>query len=239
MLVVKRQKNQTLEAAYFGPPPLFQGEDASSYQQFLDEVVDFAKPADIVEKIWVRDYVDLHWDVDRLRRIKATLISSAKSDVKSMALRFVTSLESEEEDDRGDDESLEKAAVLLERERRSDDASLILPQRHAARGFANEISGLARIERMLATMEARRDKALHQLEKRRAALAARVKQAIKQQVEDELQVTEEMPDELKNLGKATCSKSAQRACQHRTKIRCWQGALRPQLAPPRISYSNS
>jgi hypothetical protein len=216
VLVVKRQKNQTLDAAYFGPPPLFQGEDASSYQQFLDEVVDFAKPADIVEKIWVRDYVDLHWDVDRLRRIKATLISSAKSIVKDLALQIVSTRcvetapgEEQEEDapliegslewllSRGDDESLEKAAVLLERECRSDDALLILPQRHAAQGFANQISGLTRIERMLATMEARRDKALHQLEKRRAALAARVKQAIKQQVEDELQVTEEMPDELK------------------------------------------
>lgn len=207
-------KKQTLDAAYFGPAPLLQGEDASSYQQFLNEVVDFAKPADIVEKIWVRDFVDLHWDVDRLRRIKARLISSAKSIVKDLALHVVTihSIPPGQEDDapilegslewllcRGDDKSLEKAATLLERERRSDDAELILPERHAAQGFANEISILARIERMLATMEARRDKALHQLEKRRAALAARVKQAIKQRSEvAEFQAPGEMPDELKN-----------------------------------------
>lgn len=57
----------------FGRPPILPGEDASAYEALLARVSADVKPADIIEKIWVRDTVDLTWEIFRLRIIKATL----------------------------------------------------------------------------------------------------------------------------------------------------------------------
>ena len=61
----------------FGPPPVLPGEDASAYEALLACVSADVKPADIIEKIWVRDIVDHTWDIFRLRRIKVSLVSQA------------------------------------------------------------------------------------------------------------------------------------------------------------------
>ncbi len=250
--------SQVQVAAYFGPPPLFNGEDSSRYDQFLTEVVDFVKPADVVEMIWLRDFVDLQWEVDRLRRIKAHLISIAKLDMKENVLqsamspyvlaperdeaaaqephddealseaqknreRFTQALREHEakqhsEDQKhsedqnhdedtdedvssqeivwdllfqGDDVSLVKAAELLGREGQSKNAFDILPDTLTARGFAKNIESLDSIERMLMTMEVRRDTALHQLEKRRATLGQRAQKAVEHVVDAEFQVVDD------------------------------------------------
>jgi hypothetical protein len=59
----------------FGPSPLLPGEDASAYEDLHRRVSAEVKPADIIEKIWVRDVVDHTWEVFRLRRIKMRLVS--------------------------------------------------------------------------------------------------------------------------------------------------------------------
>src|SRR4029453_19281244 len=59
----------------FGPPPILPGEDTSAYEALLARVSADVKPADIIEKIWVRDIVDPTWEIFRLRRIKMGLVS--------------------------------------------------------------------------------------------------------------------------------------------------------------------
>jgi hypothetical protein len=44
------------------------------------------KPSDIFEEIWVRDIVDLTWEVFRLRRLKASFLTVAMSDVVRQVL---------------------------------------------------------------------------------------------------------------------------------------------------------
>ena len=46
----------------FGPAPLLDGEDASAYDELLASVSSAVKPTDIIEKILVRDGVDLTWE---------------------------------------------------------------------------------------------------------------------------------------------------------------------------------
>jgi hypothetical protein len=58
----------------FGPPPLFEGEDPKAYDEFLTRISTAVKPVDIIEDIWVRDFVDLTFDVFRLRRLKANVM---------------------------------------------------------------------------------------------------------------------------------------------------------------------
>jgi hypothetical protein len=43
----------------------------------LARVTETLKPADVLEHIWLRDIVDLSWEVFRLRRLKVELMSAA------------------------------------------------------------------------------------------------------------------------------------------------------------------
>ena len=62
--------------AWLGPPPLFEGEDTAAYDELLARISGAMKPADIFEEVWVRDIVDLSWEVLRLRRLKASLMTA-------------------------------------------------------------------------------------------------------------------------------------------------------------------
>jgi hypothetical protein len=87
--------------APFGPPPLIQGEDRGAYNKLLARVSAAVKPVDILEEFWVHDVVDLEWEVLRLRRLKAALMTNSAS----KALRTVLDrLLDEETDDTDDDE---------------------------------------------------------------------------------------------------------------------------------------
>jgi len=60
-----------LTAAFAGPPPLIAGERSAGYDELLARVCETLQPSDVLEHIWVRDIVDLVWEVYRLRRLKA------------------------------------------------------------------------------------------------------------------------------------------------------------------------
>jgi hypothetical protein len=62
-------------AVALGPPPLIAGEEGAAYDLLHGSVTAAAKPKDFLEEIWVRDIVDLSWDVLRLRRLKAQLLT--------------------------------------------------------------------------------------------------------------------------------------------------------------------
>ena len=61
----------------FGPPPLLEGESQEVYATLLARVTGTVSPKDIIEEIWVHDIVDLVWEILRLRRLKAALLSSS------------------------------------------------------------------------------------------------------------------------------------------------------------------
>ena len=57
-----------------GEPTLLLGEDARGYDELLAQVSRVLVPRDVIEDMWIRDVVDLAWDVLRLRRLKANLL---------------------------------------------------------------------------------------------------------------------------------------------------------------------
>jgi hypothetical protein len=63
----------------FGRAPLVEGEDEAVYHEFFERISNAVKQRDFLEEIWVRDVVDLSWDALRMRRIKAQVISYAKT----------------------------------------------------------------------------------------------------------------------------------------------------------------
>jgi hypothetical protein len=66
---------------FFGPPPLLAGENAADHDKFLQQVTAAVRPTDILEEIWVRDFVLHDWEASRLRRVKVTLMNDAARDL--------------------------------------------------------------------------------------------------------------------------------------------------------------
>jgi hypothetical protein len=61
-----------------GTAPLHEGEDPQQYQALLSEIARTVKPADVMEWLWVKDIVDLTWDILRYRWLKMSWIQRNK-----------------------------------------------------------------------------------------------------------------------------------------------------------------
>ena len=56
--------------AFFGPPPLLEGEDAALYDDLVGRMCAAVKPVDIIDELYIADLVTLEWDIMRGRRLK-------------------------------------------------------------------------------------------------------------------------------------------------------------------------
>jgi hypothetical protein len=129
--------------ACLGPPPIIDGEDANAYEQMLAMVIEVVKPVDIMDWMWVRDIVDLEWEILRYRRAKALYVEeTAKRPLEYAAVM------------RDDEDSPTPWPVKLE-------MSNILGR---AVGLADPIG---RVERIVTAMEMRRNRAFREIERHR------------------------------------------------------------------------
>ena len=60
----------------FGPPPLLYGEDEVAYREMLVRFSDALGPRDFIEEMWIHDLTDAAWNIIRLRRIQAAILSN-------------------------------------------------------------------------------------------------------------------------------------------------------------------
>ena len=141
--------------AFFGPPPLLEGEDTDAYGDLLARVSAAIRPADILEEIWLRDFLDLAWEALRYRRLKAALVNGT-------------------------------AAALRSAADPTDEAAL-------ARALASRIDPVERIERMIASAEARRNCVLREIEHHRATLGQELRRLVPQAEDAEFEVIESPP----------------------------------------------
>src|SRR4051812_11347870 len=83
--------------AVFGPPPLLPGEKLEDYQSLLAQISSAVESVDVIDRMWVRDITDLHWDVVRLQRLKVNLIaSSAQGALVSVLVPLLDAVEAED-----------------------------------------------------------------------------------------------------------------------------------------------
>jgi len=66
--------------------PLIPGEDPTLYDALLARVREAVRPFDIIEHIWVKDIVDLVWEMQRWRRLRAATFAQAHREVLREAL---------------------------------------------------------------------------------------------------------------------------------------------------------
>ena len=169
--------------ANIAPPPLCRGDPVAPYEALLAHVIAEVKPHGIVEHVWVRDYVSRDFEVVRLRRDKADILTANAGEGLRAVLR---------------DLGVEDYFTLAKRWHARDpdaiaavDAALAAanlgPGVVRAQALAAHIREVEAIDRMICVAEARRDEMLRQLYGHQAALAERARNAVaahEQEVED-------------------------------------------------------
>jgi hypothetical protein len=172
------------EPDFFGAPPLIQGENPADYQALLKRVSVAVRPRDFLDEIWVRDIVDLYWEMLRLRRLKAGLLNASMGDGLRAVLGSLMSTGSS---------SLTTQALVQSWINGSPDSRKKVEQSLAAAGFSMDVVAAAalskkldefeRIDRMITSAEARRNNALREIDRHRATLGAALRAAV-DEVED-------------------------------------------------------
>jgi hypothetical protein len=170
------------EKPIFGAAPLIYGEDPATYQALLVKVAAATAPQDILEEIWVREMVDLLWETLRLRRLKASLLDSSMADglediLTSLGGRsFGFSLEDRslvEAWANGDAGSRKSVVQRLAKAGLSMDAVV-------AAALSKKLDEFERIDRMIASAEARRNNTLREIDRHRTTLGAALRAAMEE-----------------------------------------------------------
>jgi len=180
--------------AIFGPPPLLAAEDAAAYDDLLARVSGHLKPSDIFEEIWVREIVDLIWEIMRYRRHQAAFIKAAElqrlkkileplaSQPASRRGSFLSRLHAEEEALKATPElasgwAAGKPAAIQRVNELLKSIGLTMDS-VVAQAVAHELDKIERFNRLVASAEWRRNALLREIERRRAGFAQKLRNEI-------------------------------------------------------------
>jgi hypothetical protein len=154
-------------ARFFGPPPLIAGEDQAQYEMMRDQISAAVRPLDFLEEIWVNDVVNLVWETQRLRRLRAALLLAAAPEGVDRILKASDPFFGQNV--AADWASRQPGAMKIV------DAALaasLTMDAVMAQTLALKIDEVERIDRMVASAEARRNIALREIDRHRATLGA-------------------------------------------------------------------
>ena len=178
-----------------GPALLLPDEDPDSWEKLRAAVFDAVVPADIFEVFWTRDIVDHEWEILRLRRLSAGLISATQRQALASVLgplmskgSIVGVADSEPEllawkYILHHDDAIKEVKALLKTAALGWDAVLARTLTFIAEDFE-------RLDRMCMTAEARRDAALREMDRHREGFGQRLRRAINRVEDAEFRVIE-------------------------------------------------
>jgi hypothetical protein len=163
------------------------GENAADYHAFVAGVRADIKPVGFLEQMWVGDIVNNAWEIARLRRVKAGFMAAIAHEGLTAVLYPLRDFSI------GDD--------LIDRWARREPDALEEVDRILASGglgvdaviataFAKHTAFFATIEGLIGAAEARRDRALHEIDRYRLGLGREVRRALSQVEEGEYRVIE-------------------------------------------------
>ena len=164
------------------PVPIF-GEDPNAYEELHRRIIRDVAPKDAVEELSVKDIVDLAVEADRFRRMKDALLMNAAASILHRRLQNAShpagrkalndnqALSLVSRCQRGDEDALAEVTAMLAEGSQGFNAVM-------AEAMAVKLSEIEKIASVIASVDARRSKALSSMERRRKDLAARVKAAL-------------------------------------------------------------
>jgi len=155
----------------FGPPPILQGEDAHAYEELATRVCRAVKPTSIIEEMWIRDIADLTWEITRLRKIVARLISDNVPDLLETLLEPEMRNHSDVAARRlvrkwvaGDPKAKARVEKVLVRTDSTIDSVY-------GRALEKNINYIERLDQMVASSERRRNAVFHEIDRHRATFS--------------------------------------------------------------------
>lgn len=158
--------------AGFGKSPVLLGENATYYAQQLAGLDAGLAPLNFIEEVWVWDLAILRWDAIRYLRIKDQVILDAFH--KCLLARLAQDGTDPDEAKRlldglaaGNAEVTKDLEHILRRVGSGLDEVL-------ADAYFDQIEQIERLDRMIATVQARRDSILREFDRRREILARRI-----------------------------------------------------------------
>ena len=168
-----------------GKPPLLATEDPNQYDALLTELAREVRPSDFIEWLWVKDIADLTWDIMRYRRIKASYVDGRFR--FALADQLFWALQRDKRDNEANKLADDFIANANTKEKRDKwlKAHGVNAESITATSFDAAVDKLEVIEHLLASVEHRRNNALHEIERRRNALGRALRQTSDQMIESE------------------------------------------------------
>jgi hypothetical protein len=159
----------------FGPPPILPGEDEHAYEGLATQVTGAVKPTSIIEEIWIKDIVDLTWEIVRLRKLKTEFLSAqvpsvlkdiiktSEDDARAMFQKWV----------RGWNRQLDG---YLKYHNSTIDGVY-------SKALISNITDIQRLDEMIMLLERRRNSVFHEIDRHRTSLSRTLRDNVKQ-IED-------------------------------------------------------
>jgi hypothetical protein len=174
--------------ALFGEPLLLPGENRTDFDSFCQAARDAIAPKNLIEEIFLHDFVHLAWDNLRLRRQKTgLLIAGAHKGLASLLRAFVSSHVADALAQywaRRDQEQIKRVEAIL-------DAAQLNMEAVMAETLSVRLEEFERVDAMTMRNEARRIAILRELEAHRAV---RGTTPVQQQARDDV-ITDERTNE--------------------------------------------
>jgi hypothetical protein len=174
------------------PPPLLPGEGEADYVNLIARVVAVARPRDAIEEFLTRDVIDLTWEIFRLRRVKTGIL---KASINTGVERVLDGLGYGQDQTYDYTKRLGQSWALGDKKSRKEvmaalSAAGLTIDEVTAKTVESKLDSFERLDRMLVSAEARRNNALREIDRHRAALGGAVRQAIDEVQDAEFQDVE-------------------------------------------------
>jgi hypothetical protein len=168
--------------ALFGDPPLLRGEEASLYNNLMDQFSKLVEPKDMIEWWWVKDITDHTWEIRRLRRFKVLFVELRRDKVvENRELYNAPKYEPAPVPD-GEEET---GGVWVQENPDYKPVAVPESEKDSAEFFMATVNEYKSADRLIAAAEVRRDRTLREIERRREHLARRVREASDKIIDDE------------------------------------------------------
>jgi hypothetical protein len=178
--------------AGIAPAPLLPGEQEAEYVTLVARIVAVAAPRDAIEDLLTRDVIDLTWEVFRLRRVKTGIL---KASINMGVEGVLDGLGYGQDQTYNYTKRLGENWAAGDKKSRKDvmaalSAAGLTIDEVTAKTLESKLDSFERLDRMLASAEARRNNALREIDRHREALGGAVRQAIDEVQDVEFQDVE-------------------------------------------------
>ena len=153
-------------------PPLLKGESAQEYYELLGDLASEMQPDDLIEWLWMIQFLDCSWEIFRNRRFRALLVDAQRN--RAMDVIITKTLPYDSGPSIEFDQHLARWKGNPEFFIKYD----IDPRAVGAKAFVQVIASLDQIDKVMERLQRRADKIVEQLEYRREVFAHRARRAV-------------------------------------------------------------